>query len=468
MINTLPGNFCIRRSSGFYGIFCLPFFLIPMKKFFLSFAVFLLFSCSTFVAFAGTFSDVSEGHKNFAAIESLYERGIINGYEDGSFGPDNLVNRAEALKIIVGAFGIDYDGDYENVFTDVVDGDWFFPFVMGGYHSKIIGGYDDGSFKPGNNVNLAELLKIIVLAAGVELPGSVDGSIFADVPNDFWYAPHALYARNHNIVLPDKYGNLYADQFMTRAAFSEVVYRMIRVLEDNGNTFPLWDSWPTYEGSNLPFKIKYGDGWQIIENRNEVVFAWFDDDFSQFSPWRIYPNSAVLAVTLDTNDSGLSQSNYFSNIKTVFAGAGYAEFSLQGMSVLEVLYPEKKIVDWYVYLGNGDVLVVYTEFGNGTAGYLLKQLIKSMLSTFEYVDKDYYGGDYSALLSEIFGNLLHEGKGMEMLDKLPEKIIIETDTIGVGTGPIDYYYSEMANYTFKYERSADMIMDTREGKTTAF
>ena len=56
----------------------------------------------------------------------------------------------------------------------------------------------------------------------------------------------------------------------------------------------------------------------------------------------------------------------------------------------------------------------------------------------------------------------------QLLNSLPDKVIIETDTIGVGTGPVDYYYSDGVNYTFKYERAADLILDTREGKTSAF
>ena len=52
--------------------------------------------------------------------------------------------------------------------------------------------------------------------------------------------------------------------------------------------------------------------------------------------------------------------------------------------------------------------------------------------------------------------------------KVRDAIIIETDAIGVGTGPIDYYYSEKIDLTIKYERSADVILDAREGRTTKF
>lgn len=432
-----------------------------MKKTFLFLTIFALILSP---AFAGSFPDVPEDHANYEAIEYLDQHAIINGYDDGTFGPDNLVNRAEATKIIVGAYDISHEGTYEEKFPDVPDDQWFFPYVMGANKAGIISGYDDGTYKPGDNVNLAELLKIVVLASGAELP-EVEEDVFLDVPADAWYAPHALYARENNVVLADEYGELNAEQSMTRASFAEVIYRMMIVME-TGEPYPLHKNWDVYESSYLPFKIKYdGVTWQVIENKNEVVFFRADKGFGQFSPARMYPGTGLVRVTLDENAVGTGANAYFGNIKTVFSGAQYTEFTFGGMDALEVLYPDKRIVDWYVYTDDG-VLAVYTEFGYGALGYQVKQYIKAMLSTLEYQHVE--TEDYSELLSEILSIVLVEGKGMENLDKLPDTLIIETDAIGVGTGPVDYYYSEAMDYTFKYERSVDVILDTRSGRTSAF
>ena len=92
-----------------------------------------------------------------------------------------------------------------------------------------------------------------------------------------------------------------------------------------------------------------------------------------------------------------------------------------------------------------------------------------MLETLEYKPVTLEPGeDYSELLSEILSNVLVEDKGMAMITKLPDSLIIETDAIGVGTGPVDYYYSSKMDYTFKYERESDVILDSRKGKTSAF
>lgn len=429
----------------------------------------LVFAFLSLPAFAASFPDVPEDHVNFDAIEYLDNNDVLNGYEDGTFGPNNLVNRAEAAKIIVNAFGVSYDQAYEVIFPDVRTNQWFFKFVMGGREAGILNGYDDGMFRPGDTVNLAETLKMVVLATDISLPTEINEDVFLDVSKDVWYAPHALFARNRNVVFSDNQGNLNAGQPMTRAAFAEVIYRMMIVVENDGDAFPLHLNWSTYTGENIPFRMRYDDSeWQVIKNPNEVIFFNSDKGSLQFSPLRMYANSAVVSVSLDKNEEGLSKYEYFQNLGMAFPGAAYTEFDFRGFHALELLVPGERMVDWYIYLDNGDVLAVYTQFGNGVLGYKHQQVIKSMLSTFEYYEGGMGGNNYDSLLSEIFKSVLIEGTGMENLNKLPEKVIIETDTIGVGTGPVDYYYSETVNYTFKYERTLDLILDTRKGRTASF
>lgn len=435
-----------------------------MKKilFFVSF--FLL----SFTAFAGSFPDVPQDHKNYEAIEYLDEKGIINGYADGTFGPSNLVNRVEALKMIVNALNIKHDETYDILFPDVKKDDWFFSYVMGAQKAAVVSGYKDGKFKPGDPVNLAETLKMVLSSAKIKFP-IVSEDIYSDVKKNDWFAAYMMYSRNHNIILSDDYGAVHPDQSMTRAAFAEVLYRTLVVMENKEEAFPLDKNWIYYESKTLPFKMKYDSEWFIvIENKNEVVFFKPDKEFLQFSPVRTYPNSAVIRVTLDANDLNTTKVQYFTNIKSAFPDAKFEEFKFFDLNGLKVTYPNQKIMDWYIYLLNGDVLAIYTQHGNGILSYQLEQFINAMLTSLEYKEVKIDSKDYSDLLSEIFEGILVEGKGMELLNKLPDKQIIETDAIGVGTGPVDYYYSEEVDYTFKYERAADVILDKREGQTSAF
>lgn len=429
----------------------------------------LVFNLMTITAFAKSFPDIVEDHANFSAIEYLEANGIIHGYEDGTFRPNNLVNRAEAMKIIVGAFGIEQKADSDVLFPDVKKDQWFFPFVMGGYSAGIVNGYDDGYFRPEDTINLAETLKLVSIASGVELPLSVEADVFLDVPAIEWYAPYALYARDHNVVFSDDFGRISSAMDMTRADFAEVIYRMMIVLENDGEAFSLHDSWPYFESDTLPFKMKYSPDWQLIDNGDEVVFFKPNEEIFQFSPKRIYANSASVTVSLDKNVSVLDKNSYFANLKTVFSDAETTEFNYLGFPAFEVLYSENRIVDWYLYLNNGEVLAVYTEYGDGILSYQLPRFIQAMLSTLEYQEVAVNSSVVNQeLLSEILSNILIKGKGMEMINLLSDKLIIETDTIGVGTGAVDYYYSSALNYTFKYERSDDLILDSRSGKTSSF
>jgi hypothetical protein len=437
-----------------------------MKKILLLFIVYVLFSLS---ASAATFSDVPSDHVFYDAITFLSEKGIVEGYSDGTFKPDDTVTRAEAMKIIMMTFSPSQNSTSNEIFSDVKLSDWFFSYIMQAQAQGVVTGYSDGTFKPGNTVNLAELLKMLILSAKVDISFDVNSDVFADVPKDTWYSKYALYAKSYNLVTPDDRGNLNASIPIKRGRFSEIVYRLKYVLDNGNNPFPLYIKWPFYEANALPFKMKYDKNrWQIFDTGRVVHFFWADNENHQGTYLRIFPDTAIVSVAIDTNDSNNSFDGYVSTLKNIFKSATFTEFKIQEMSAVEVLIPDERIVDWYIELNNGDFLTIYTQFGSGNKGYLSKQLIREMLKSFEYVDKSYSFDDNSTLLSSIFESVLVEGVGMENLNRLPDKVIIETDTIGVGTGPVDYYYCAAYNYTFKYERNSDIILAVNEGETSAF
>jgi len=77
--------------------------------------VFTLVNLVVMPASAATFTDVTEGTSVYKAVDVLNKLGVINGYDDGTFKPDNNVTRDEAAKILVCALGRDIqavDGGY--------------------------------------------------------------------------------------------------------------------------------------------------------------------------------------------------------------------------------------------------------------------------------------------------------------------------------------------------------------------
>jgi len=89
---------------------------------------------------------------------------IIEGYPDGSMRPDDPVNRAEALKILLNASRIAPVAASGSLLTffDVAADDWFAPYVQSAQELTVIEGYPDGTFRPGQPITRAEASKIIL------------------------------------------------------------------------------------------------------------------------------------------------------------------------------------------------------------------------------------------------------------------------------------------------------------------
>lgn len=160
---------------------------------FLRFVRFVFLSAFLFtfvnVSFAEGFSDV-DGYLYKESIERLFKMDIVNGYEDGSFKPFNSVNRAEMLKMVFLALD-EEAGEYDGgCFSDVSD-EWFAPYVCKAKDLGIVKGYEDGSFKPAQKANMVETLKIVFEAFGFPLDDLKEG--------ENWYVPYMNFAHENNI-----------------------------------------------------------------------------------------------------------------------------------------------------------------------------------------------------------------------------------------------------------------------------
>ena len=169
-------------------------------------------------------SDIgSSKYKN--AIEFLYEQGIVQGYEDGTFRPDYELNRAELVKFVAGVDGLELDaGEYQNCFPDVSE-EWYAKYVCYAKSEGWIQGYPDGFFRPGNQVNKVEAVKIAVKAFGVT-GGSQAVLPYSDVAGGDWYFDY-LRVAYQNGLLEEKTGKYNPGANMTRGQISEIVYRVL-------------------------------------------------------------------------------------------------------------------------------------------------------------------------------------------------------------------------------------------------
>ena len=91
------------------------------------------------------YSDVSEDDWYNNAVSTLTNAGIIDGYEDGTFKPNGNITRAEFATIAVRFFEATYEG--ENLFPDI-DGHWAQDYINEAANAGIVDGYPDGTFGP--------------------------------------------------------------------------------------------------------------------------------------------------------------------------------------------------------------------------------------------------------------------------------------------------------------------------------
>lgn len=213
----------------------LMMFLTPlMKKFVgLLLAIFVLFTTLGGVQ-AALFSDVPDSHANFTAIEFLRNRGIINGYEDGTFKPDRAVSRAEFLKIVLLSSGNPVmAGDLDRSgFSDVSLSAWYVGFVNRALALGVASGYPDGLFRPDRTVSRIEAVKMMLRSNRITESSLSSEASFSDIDTGSWAVPYARFAQVARLfdAIP---GNLMRpNEAMTRAQVAEMVYRFYQYRPD--------------------------------------------------------------------------------------------------------------------------------------------------------------------------------------------------------------------------------------------
>ena len=201
-----------------------------MKRFILALALLTALPLQA-LAVGPTFPDVSKDHKNFYAIEYLKALGTVGGYADGNFKPEGDINRAEFAKMLVYTLteGTPDTSKYKNCFPDVST-EWFAPYICYAKEQGWIQGYPDGTFKPTQNVNKAEALKMLFESTE---PGSADqvalsDTLFDDVGADQWFAKYVNLAQIVQMT-EETTGNFEPSKNATRGLIAEYMFRKMVV-----------------------------------------------------------------------------------------------------------------------------------------------------------------------------------------------------------------------------------------------
>ncbi len=179
-----------------------------------------------------SFEDIST-YKYKNSIESLAERGIINGKSEKFFDPKGNMTRAEFATIIVQALGL--EGEKREVFTDVGPDTWFYQYISTANRYGIVAGISKDKFNPNGTIKKEEALSMLARAgelAGMEV--EKNKMIIRDILSQFedyisisdWAMPSMAFAYKENI-LDDSSMKVEPSKIITRGEIAEMLFNML-------------------------------------------------------------------------------------------------------------------------------------------------------------------------------------------------------------------------------------------------
>jgi hypothetical protein len=188
------------------------------------------------------FSDVAPGDWFYPYVRYMFCQGIVSGYEDGTFRPNASTTRGQVSKIVTLAFDFPIDTTGGPHFTDVPEGSTFYPYIETLFNLGVINGYPDGTFGPNNLITRGQIAKVVVGAAAAADPPNWQitpppTNTFEDVPVGSTFYAYVEVAASHGLLQgypcgvppagpcgPDSKPYFLPHAQATRAQISKVVY----------------------------------------------------------------------------------------------------------------------------------------------------------------------------------------------------------------------------------------------------
>jgi len=215
------------------------------------------------------FPDVLGRYPYVESIFWMLKNGVVTGYDDDTFRPNSCVNRAEFLKMLYVASGVDVSSDYlqsslNGTFSDVVGDEWFSPYLSVAVSEGVVEGYEDGTFRPADGVSRVEAIKMGIEGFDFDIESTTimnindfpyDLAVMTDKSkNESWWWNYSLKAFELSLVGVEHFGRVAVDltavtdddisiscnsydfepnECMTRGEVVEMLYRMKDVRDHN-------------------------------------------------------------------------------------------------------------------------------------------------------------------------------------------------------------------------------------------
>lgn len=243
----------------------------------------ILLGCMIAFPAHAAFSDTANSPYR-ESIDYMQKEGIVEGYSDGTYRPNQRINRAEFTKIItvVDNGGLPTQGAGP-CFSDISGTEWYASVVCWAKGYGAISGYPDGTFRPSNNINFVEAAKIV---SKIFDPHAVQGD------SEPWYQIYIDYL-NGKRAIPYPHPN--PDDFLTRGQLAYIIHTLKTGEESSSNTVTLLSS-PQYKdyedgviGNGIGSVLFFHAAWcpYCIKNDQRLT-GWFADPGPSFPVYSVY------------------------------------------------------------------------------------------------------------------------------------------------------------------------------------
>lgn len=183
-----------------------------------------------------SFDDIS-GHGAEAVVESLAQKGIINGISSNEFAPNRTMTRAEFATIVSRGLGLEDKSEIS--FEDISVTEWYYEYVKTAYHYGIVKGTSEKTFNPIGVISKEEAATMIARAAslcGLNTEITADGArnilaAFTDYTDVSEWAMIPLAFCYSQGILDDSQMEINSNNQVTRAEIAQMLYNMLEKAE---------------------------------------------------------------------------------------------------------------------------------------------------------------------------------------------------------------------------------------------
>ena len=135
------------------------------------------------VTWPNPFSDVGRGDWFYKPVQFVYEEGLFTGVGAGSFAPRDNMTRGMFVTVLGRLAGAVDDAGDDQIFPDVGENEYFSRYVAWAYRSGLVNGYEDGTFRPEESITREQLCALLMRYAaymGSELEEKAERVEFED------------------------------------------------------------------------------------------------------------------------------------------------------------------------------------------------------------------------------------------------------------------------------------------------